>query len=107
MAECVLAQARSFVGEATRLNTLFADFEQFATRLLAEHGHRAVLVFDNIDVIAKEDPKLLYTLQSLAKEAADNGPYKMVFVCSDGPALAQMMAGSAWSRGHYDFECDI
>jgi len=47
-------------------------------------------VFDNINVIAKNDPQLLYKLQSDAKEAADKGSYKVVFVCSDGVAPAQM-----------------
>jgi len=49
-----------------------------------------VVVFDNINVIPNDDPKFLYQLQSNAKEAADKGYYKVVFVCSDGVALAQM-----------------
>jgi len=69
---------------------LFADFEHFADKFLSEHGLPAVLVFDNINTIAKKDPELLYKLQSLAKEAADKGPYKIVFVCSDSTAPAQM-----------------
>jgi len=69
---------------------LLADFEHFAAKFLVEHGHPAVLVFDNINAIAKKDPDLLSVLQSVAKEAADKGSYKLVFVCSDGTAPAQM-----------------
>jgi hypothetical protein len=69
---------------------LFSDFEYFAAKFLVESGHPAVLVFDNVSVIAKKDPELLYKLQSVAKETADKGTYKIVFVCSECSAPAQM-----------------
>ena len=72
------------------LERMLEDFEHLAAKFQAEYGHPAVLVFDNINAIADKDPELLYKLQSYAKEAADKGSYKVVFVCSGGVAPAQM-----------------
>jgi hypothetical protein len=48
---------------------LLIEFEQLAARFQSEHGRPAVLIFDNIDLIAR-DPKLLYRLQKGAKAVA-------------------------------------
>jgi hypothetical protein len=69
---------------------LFSDFEYFAAKFLVETGHPTVIVFDNVNAVAKKDPELLYKLQSVAKEAADKGTYKIVFVCSECTVPAQM-----------------
>ena len=65
---------------------MLKDFRDYAVKFRAQHGRPAVLVFDNINVVAKKSPSLLYDLQALAKQAADAGIYKVVFVCSDGVA---------------------
>lgn len=109
-----------------KLSRILADFKQFAAKFQAEHGHPAVLVFDNINAIAKHDPGLLWELQSRAKESADEKSFKVVFVCSDGVAPALMKgkvsccrhrfngtianpatANSSWSRGPTDGVCRI
>ena len=46
--------ASGFVG-------LFKDFEYFAAKYKAEAGRHAVLVLDNINVLANEYPKILDT----------------------------------------------
>ena len=66
---------------------MLKDFRDYAVKFRAQHGRPAVLVFDNINVVAKKSPSLLYDLQSLAKQAADAGIYK---VCSGGVAPLEM-----------------
>ena len=65
-------------------------FRRAAARYKAEHGRPAVLVLDDINIIAKADPDLLRVLQDNAKKAADNELFKLVFVCSDGVAPLQL-----------------
>ena len=70
----------------TNLNVALELFGRAAARFQAEHGRPAVLVLDNIDIVAQKGPRLLCGLQHEAKFAADNELYKVVFVCSDGVA---------------------
>ena len=70
----------------TNLDVALKLFDRAAARFQAEHGRPAVLALDNINIVAQKSPKLLYFLQHNAKIAADNGLYKVVFVCSDGVA---------------------
>ena len=70
----------------TTLGVALMLFESAAAKFKAKHKRPAVLVLDNINIVAQESPKLLYVLQQNAKIAADNGLYKVVFVCSDGVA---------------------
>jgi hypothetical protein len=65
----------------------FEDFQRAATRFKDGEKEKrpAVLVLDNVNVIARHDPALPWKLQELAKDAAVHGLYK-VFVCSDCPA---------------------
>ena len=74
----------------TKFQRMFEDFERFAKKFKAEYHRPAVLVFDNINIVATKDPELLYTLQGIAKDATDRNLFKVVFVCSDGVAPAQM-----------------
>jgi len=67
-----------------------ADFELAAARYKARHGSCAVLIIDNTDAIARCNPKLLRTLQEMAKTAVDNHLYNVVFVTPDGMAPAAM-----------------
>ncbi|KAF8537844.1 hypothetical protein BDD12DRAFT_911207 [Trichophaea hybrida] len=89
----------------TNWRRVFKDFGHAATKFKAQHSRNAVLVFDNINVIAEADKELLAVLQGYAKIAADLGLFKVVFVCSDGVAPFQMRSNSAWSRA--DSECRI
>jgi len=59
-----------------------------AARYKARHGSCAVLIIDNTNTIAKWDLQLLYTLQEVAKLAADLRLYKVISVNSDGVAPA-------------------
>lgn len=63
---------------------LVVEFEHAAARFKAEYHRPAVLFIDVINLIASKDPQLLYRLQMGAKGVADNGSYKVIFVCSDG-----------------------
>jgi hypothetical protein len=47
------------------------DFRVAAAEFKAKHRRHAVLVIDNINVLADEAPWLLKDLQGLAKEVAD------------------------------------
>lgn len=69
---------------------LLKDFEHFAAKYKAETGRPAVLVLDNINVLADKHPEVLDSLQDRAKIAADMSLYKVVFVCSDGAAPIRM-----------------
>ena len=74
------------LADYTNLRFALELFNRAAERFRVEHKRPAVLVLDNIDIVAQESPKLLYVLQQDAKIAADNELYKVVFVCSDGIA---------------------
>ena len=70
----------------TPLDIAFVLFDRAAARFQAEHKRPAVLVLDNINVVAQACPDLLYVFQQRAKTAADQELYKVVFVCSGGVA---------------------
>ena len=70
----------------TNLSAALKLFGRAAARFQEEHKRPAVLVLDNMDIVAQESPKILYILQHNAKIAADKELYKVVFVCSDGVA---------------------
>lgn len=63
-----------------------------------KHGRPATLVLDGVDVIAKEDPAFLDMLQIFAKNAADAGTMRVIFVSSDGTAPTRLESRSEWSR---------
>ena len=69
-----------------------------AKQFRAKHGRPATLVLDGVDYIAKGDEKFMGLLQDFAKNCADAGDLRVVFVSSDGTAPAFMMGRSAWSR---------
>jgi energy-coupling factor transporter ATP-binding protein EcfA2 len=88
-----------------------ATFRKFARSLLAAaetykktHKRPMVLVIDSADILAKEDPKFLYFLQNFAKDCADRGTLRIVFVSSDGSALPLLISQSSWSRAEAPFE---
>lgn len=69
---------------------MYRDFLRFAGKFQAENGRPAVLVFDNMNLIAQKSPDTLHGLQGRAKYAVDKSLHKVVFVCSDGLAPAVM-----------------
>ena len=54
---------------------------------LAKYKRPPVLVIDAADKIYKEDPKLLFHIQALAKDGADSGCLRVVFVISETSAF--------------------
>ena len=70
----------------TSLEVALKLFGRAAARFQAEHKRPAVLILDNINVVAQSSPELLCVLQQAAKIAADKELYKVIFVCSDGVA---------------------
>jgi len=80
----------------------FSTFESnllnAAKKFKAKHGCPMVLVIDSADVIAKNDASFLGFLQDFAKNCADMGTLRIVFISSDGSALPLLMSRSAWSR---------
>jgi len=71
------------------------DFRLAAARYKARHhGSCAVLIIDNVDLLAQSHPGLLRMLQGIAKKAADKRLYKVIFVASDGVAPVAMKGES-------------
>ncbi|CAG8783923.1 20780_t:CDS:2, partial [Gigaspora rosea] len=77
-------------------------FERAAAVYKKKYKQPPVLVFDNISVLSKSNPKILDQLQENAKESADEKKYIVVFVTSDGSVPKRMLARSAWSRAGKD-----
>ena len=69
-----------------------------AATFKAKYGRPMVLVIDSTDLLAKQCPAFLGILQDFAKNCADDGHLRIVFISSDGSALPLMMARSSWSR---------
>ena len=68
------------------------------TKFRTKYNRPMVLVIDSADVLAKSDPQFLGMIQDFAKNCADMGILRVVFVSSDGSALPLLMSRSAWSR---------
>jgi hypothetical protein len=64
----------------------------------AKHNRPLVIVIDSADLLAERCPAFLESLQDFAKDCADRGTIRFVFICGDGPALPLLMVRSAWSR---------
>ena len=69
-----------------------------ATAYKKKHNRPIVLVIDAADRIAKDNPKFFGILQDFAKDCADQGLLRVVFVSSEGVALPLLQSSSAWSR---------
>ena len=79
-------------------NKLSDPLVEAALKFQAKHERPMVLVIDSADVLAKKDPAFLEYLQDFAKNCADMGCLRIVFISSDGSALPLLMSRSAWSR---------
>ncbi len=64
----------------------------------AKHQRPLVLVIDAADRVAQYDPKFFFVLQDFAKDCADKGILRVVFVSPEGVALPVLESSSAWSR---------
>ncbi len=69
-----------------------------AAKYKQKHGRPMVLVIDSVDVLAQKSPDFLGTIQDFAKNCADLGTLRIVFITSDGSALPLLVSRSAWSR---------
>jgi len=74
------------------------DLFAAAAAFKSEHKRPMVLVLDSVDRLAKGTPEFLAYLQDFAKDCADRGNLRVVFITSDGSALPLLMSRSAWSR---------
>jgi hypothetical protein len=77
---------------------LAAVLDSAASVFMAKHHMPAVLVLDSIDYLAKRREDILQDLQLWAKDGADTGNMRVIFVGSEGNALSQLSANSAFSR---------
>ncbi|CAG8707444.1 11561_t:CDS:2 [Dentiscutata erythropus] len=51
---------------------------------MKEYKHPIVLILDQVDCIAKKDPKFLEILQDFVKDCADKGFLVIIFITSEG-----------------------
>ena len=65
---------------------------------LAKYNRPPVLVIDAADKIYKEDPKFLFHIQALAKDGADSGCLRVVFVISETSTFEMLQSHSHASR---------
>ena len=65
---------------------------------LAKYKRPPVLVIDAADKIYKKDPDLLFDIQALAKDGADSGCLRVVFVISETSAFEMLESHSHASR---------
>ena len=85
--------------------TLIRPLTDAAAKFNSKHGRPMVLVIDSVDRIAETNPDFLGDLQDFAKDCADNGNLRFVFISSDGSTLPLMMANrSSWSRADEPYE---
>ncbi|RIB30791.1 hypothetical protein C2G38_2151768 [Gigaspora rosea] len=92
--------------EYSNWNLLSMQLLNTAYYYMKEYKHPIVLVLDQVDRIAKDDPKLLGILQDFffAKDCADRGTLVIVFIASDGLVPRVMKSLSAWSRAKIPFK---
>ena len=88
----------------TTFTKLIQPLTNAAAKFKAKHGRPMVLVIDSADRIAEKNPDFLDELQDFAKDCADGGNLRVVFISNDGLALPLMMARSSWSRADDPYE---
>lgn len=71
------------------------SFRESAREYRQKHQRQAVIIFDNVNYLARHSPELLWELQQLAKGAADRCDFVVVFVCSEGRAPFQLFGERA------------
>jgi hypothetical protein len=81
-----------------------AALKKTAEAYWTAHGRPLVLVIDAADRAVTENAELLFDLQNFAKDCADAGTLRVVFVSSEGVALPLLQSRSAWSRAMQPLE---
>jgi hypothetical protein len=71
---------------------VYDQFKSTAQWYKKEYGKMPVIVFDNVNRLAKDNPKMLEILQEGAKDAIVGRKFITVFVSSDGLAPAQLQS---------------
>jgi len=76
------------------------DFRAAATRYMAKTGgtRMPILIIDNVNILARV-PGLLTNLQCIAKGAAIDGVFRIVFVTSDGPPVEDLRGKAQFLTG--------
>jgi hypothetical protein len=77
---------------------LYPILTKAAMEFRDKHGRPMTLVIDNAHYILHDDPEFLDELQRFAKEEADAGNLRLVFISSDFAVVTHMQQHSAWSR---------
>ena len=90
--------------DAALFNLLIPALQTAAAKFKAKHGRPAVLVIDGTDYLVKREPEVLRLLHALAKESADVGNLRIVFVDDDGSKSTPLISRNAWSRAAEPFE---
>ena len=87
-----------FIGKEASWERVLITFQKYALDFKKKYGRVPVLIFDNCDALARKDPKMLETLQDMAKTAIDDSKWITVFVGSVGEATEQMEGKSSFRR---------
>ncbi|CUS12246.1 unnamed protein product [Tuber aestivum] len=77
---------------------VFEEFWIQARVFKRNNGHLPVLIIDNLNRLAWENPKLLAILQDIAKDGADERLFEVVFVESEGLTPIQMQGRATYCR---------
>jgi len=75
-----------------------------ADKFFAKHNRPMVLVIDAFDRVCKDQPRFATQLQEFAKDGADSGHLRVVFVFSKDEAMPLLSSRSAWERALRPFE---
>ncbi|CAG8532037.1 11459_t:CDS:2 [Scutellospora calospora] len=90
--------------EYSNWNLLSMQLLRTANYYMKKYKRPIVLILDQVDRIAKDDPKFLRILQDFAKDCADKGTLVIVFIASEGLVPQIMKSRSAWSRASIPFQ---
>jgi KaiC/GvpD/RAD55 family RecA-like ATPase len=82
----------------SELNVVLDAISQASERFSEKHSRPAVLVIDNLTVLAKEDPATFTRLIRFAKEEADRRRLVVTFVSSEGHTPRKILELSESSR---------
>lgn len=77
--------------ETPRWKRALKAFKHFAERYRAKYNRPPIVIYDNINRLARMDQDILYMLQDDAKDNADKSNYIAVFVASEGVSQKIMM----------------
>ena len=89
---CNVAGKLTFTDEDL-FDELLDTFRHYAKEFSQKNqGQPAVLVIDNTNYLANDNPRYLALLQDIAKNAADRREFTTVFVCSESRAPLMMMS---------------